>query len=82
MVVTNLLSIIYRLRTIRTLHKQLGPPRRAVNQDEMRRLRSEGASFRQIAEKLGVGYGAVRFRLAQAGELITHRKTALLRSEN
>jgi hypothetical protein len=48
----------------------------------MRRLRSEGESFRQIAEKLGVGYGTVRLRLAQAGELITHRKTALLRPEN
>jgi hypothetical protein len=82
MVVTNLLSIIYWFRTIPTLHKRFGRPRRAVNQDEMRRLRSEGASFRQIAENLGVGYGAVRLRLAQAGELITHRKTALLRPEN
>src|ERR1700745_687180 len=36
--------------------KQLGRPRRAVNHDEVWRLRSEGASLREIATKLGVGY--------------------------
>jgi DNA invertase Pin-like site-specific DNA recombinase len=51
------------IRNARACGKQLGRPRRAVDQDEVRRLRSEGASLRQIAEKLGVGYGTVRLRL-------------------
>lgn len=51
------------IRNARTSGKQLGRPRRIVNHDEVRRLRAEGASIRQIAEKLGVGYGTVRLRL-------------------
>ena len=38
----------------------------AVPHDEVRILRSNGASLRQIAEKLGVGYGTVRLRLRNA----------------
>ncbi len=62
------------VRNARAKGKQFGRPRRIVNQDEIRRLRSEGASLRQIASKLGVGYGTVRLRLAQTGELITPLK--------
>ena len=51
------------IRNARACGKQLGRPRRIVNQDEIRRLRSEGASLRQIAAKLGVGYGTLRLRL-------------------
>ena len=51
------------IRNAKSCGKQLGRPRRIVNHDEVRRLRSEGASLRQIAEKLGVGYGTVRLRL-------------------
>jgi DNA invertase Pin-like site-specific DNA recombinase len=51
------------IRNARACGKQLGRPRRIVNRDEVARLRSEGASLRQIAEKLGVGYGTVRLRL-------------------
>lgn len=51
------------VRNARANGKQLGRPRRIVNDDELRRLRSEGASLRQIAGKLGVGYGTVRLRL-------------------
>lgn len=51
------------IRNARACGKQLGRPRRVVNHDEVKRLRSEGASLRQIAEKLGVGYGTVRLRL-------------------
>jgi DNA invertase Pin-like site-specific DNA recombinase len=51
------------IRNARACGKQLGRPRRVVNHDEVRRLRSEGASLRQIAEKLGIGYGTVRLRL-------------------
>jgi DNA invertase Pin-like site-specific DNA recombinase len=51
------------IRNARACGKQLGRPRRIVNRDEVSRLRSEGASLRQIAAKLGVGYGTVRLRL-------------------
>jgi len=62
------------VRNARAKGKQFGRPRRIVSQDELKRLRSEGASLRQISAKLGVGYGTVRLRLAQAGELITPLK--------
>jgi hypothetical protein len=35
---------------------------RVVNHDELRQLRSDGASLRQIAAKLGIGYGTVRLQ--------------------
>lgn len=54
------------IRNARSCGKQLGRPRRIVNHDEVVRLRSEGASLRQIAAKLGVGYGTVRLRLRNA----------------
>ncbi|HKW35822.1 MAG TPA: recombinase family protein [Candidatus Acidoferrum sp.] len=54
------------IRNARASGKQLGRPRRAVSQDEVQRLRSGGASIRQIATKLGVGYGTVRLRLRNA----------------
>jgi hypothetical protein len=57
------------IRNARTCGKQLGRPRRVV--DEVRRLRSEGASLRQIAEKLGLGCSTVRLSLAHSGELKT-----------
>ncbi|HEV2399374.1 MAG TPA: recombinase family protein [Candidatus Sulfotelmatobacter sp.] len=53
------------IRNARASGKQLGRPRRAVNHDEVRRLRADGASIRQIAAKLGVGYGTVRLRLGR-----------------
>jgi DNA invertase Pin-like site-specific DNA recombinase len=59
------------IRNARACGKQLGRPRRIVSHDEVRRLRSGGASLRQIAEKLGVGYGTVRVSLASSGELKT-----------
>lgn len=48
------------IRNARASGKQLGRPRRVVNRDEVRRLRADGASIRQIAQKLGVGHGTVR----------------------
>jgi len=51
------------IRHARACGKQLGRPRRIVNQDEIVRLQAEGASLRQIAKKLGIGYGTVRLRL-------------------
>jgi DNA invertase Pin-like site-specific DNA recombinase len=53
------------IRNARAAGKQLGRPRRIVDRDEILRLRAEGASVRQIAAKVGVGYGTVRKRLAQ-----------------
>jgi DNA invertase Pin-like site-specific DNA recombinase len=66
------------VRNARANGKQFGRPRRIVNQDEIKRLRSDGASLRQIAKKLGVGYGTVRLRLAQTDELITPLKRSSL----
>src|SRR5258705_5076531 len=43
------------IRHARACGKQLGRPRRIVNCDEIRRLRSEGTSLRQNWAKLGVG---------------------------
>src|SRR5215469_9082252 len=54
------------IRNARASGKELGRPRRILNHDEVRRLRAEGASIRQIAAKLGVGYGTVRLRLRNA----------------
>jgi DNA invertase Pin-like site-specific DNA recombinase len=51
------------IRNARENGTRLGRPRRSVNQEELSRLRSEGASLRQIAKELGVGYGTVRLRL-------------------
>ncbi|MFZ1137728.1 MAG: recombinase family protein [Candidatus Sulfotelmatobacter sp.] len=51
------------IRNARACGKQLGRPRRIVNQEEVHRLRADGARLRQISEKLGVGYGTVRLRL-------------------
>lgn len=62
------------VRNARANGKQFGRPRRIVSQDDLKRLRSEGASLREISAKLGVGYGTVRLRLAQAGERITPSK--------
>jgi DNA invertase Pin-like site-specific DNA recombinase len=51
------------IRNARASGKQLGRPRRIVSQDEIVRLKAEGFSLREIAKKLGVGYGTVRQRL-------------------
>jgi len=57
------------IRHARACGKQLGRPRRIVNRDELVRLRVEGASIQQIAEKLSVGYGTVRLRLRNANSM-------------
>ena len=51
------------IRNARAKGTQPGRPRRIVNRDEVLRLRMQGASLREIADKLGVGYGTVRLRL-------------------
>ena len=52
------------VRNARTAGKTLGRPRRIVDNVEIQRLRREGASVRQIAARVGIGYGTVRKRLA------------------
>jgi len=51
------------IRNARACGKQIGRPRQTVDRQELRRLRTDGASLRQIAKKLGVGYGTLRHRL-------------------
>jgi DNA invertase Pin-like site-specific DNA recombinase len=65
------------IRNARASGKRLGRPRRIVSCEEIQRLRLEGASLRQIAEKLGVGYGTVRLTLARTGELKTPSQNAV-----
>jgi DNA invertase Pin-like site-specific DNA recombinase len=55
------------LQNARRNGKQLGRPSRVVDLDDIACMRAQGHSLRNIAEKLGVGYGTVRIRLA-AGE--------------
>jgi DNA invertase Pin-like site-specific DNA recombinase len=54
------------IRNARAAGKQLGRPRRIVDSDAIARMRSEGASIRQISRGLGIGYGTVRTRLELA----------------
>lgn len=52
------------LNNARRNGKRLGRPRRVVDLDSIARMKAEGNSLRDIAEKLGVSYGTVRMRLA------------------
>jgi DNA invertase Pin-like site-specific DNA recombinase len=54
------------VRNARANGKQLGRPRRIVSQDELIRLKAAGLSLREIATRLGVGYGTVRLRLRES----------------
>ena len=47
------------LRNARAKGKHLGRPRRDVDPTAVRRLRSQGASWRAIAQQLGVGVGTL-----------------------
>lgn len=51
------------IRNARASGKKLGRPKRSVDRKEIVTLKAQGLSLRQIAEKLGVGYGTVRARL-------------------
>jgi DNA invertase Pin-like site-specific DNA recombinase len=52
------------LRNARAKGKRLGRPRADVDETEIKALRAAGASWRAVAEKLGVGVGTVH-RIAQ-----------------
>ena len=62
------------IRHARACGKQLGRPRRIVDQDELIRLKAEGASLREIAKKLGIGYGTVRVRMRNSETSNRRRK--------
>ncbi len=51
------------LRNARAKGQQLGRPHRIVDRDAILQLRAEGATLRQIATQLGIGYGTVRARV-------------------
>ena len=51
------------LRNARAKGQQLGRPHRVVDRDTILQMKAEGASLRQIAKRLGIGYGTVRARL-------------------
>ena len=53
------------LKNARANGKTLGRPRRVVDRDCILRMKADGTSLREIATKLGVGYGTIRTRLAQ-----------------
>jgi DNA invertase Pin-like site-specific DNA recombinase len=52
------------LSNARAKGQQLGRPQRIVHRESILQMRAEGLSLRQIAERLGLGYGTVRARLA------------------
>ena len=66
------------LQNARRNGKRLGRPSRVVDLTSIVRMKADGHSLRHIAEKLGVGYGTVRMRLA-AGERKTSRPKAAAR---
>src|SRR6202163_4890657 len=51
------------IRDARANGKRLGRPKTLVDRDRILELQARGHSLRQIAAKLGVGYGTVRTRL-------------------
>lgn len=53
------------IRNARENGKKLGRPMRVVDRGRILQMRAEGQSLKQIAEKLGVGYGTVRARLQE-----------------
>jgi DNA invertase Pin-like site-specific DNA recombinase len=57
------------LQNARAKGQQLGRPQRIVHRESILQMKAEGLSIRQIAERIGIGYGTVRARLA--GELKT-----------
>src|SRR5882672_2317886 len=57
------------IRNARANGKKLGRPKSAVNREQILELKAQGLSLRQIAGKLGVGYGTVRARLLTSHKL-------------
>jgi DNA invertase Pin-like site-specific DNA recombinase len=52
------------LRNAQAKGRQLGRPQRVVSSEAILQMQAEGLSLRRMAERLGIGYGTVRARLA------------------
>ena len=57
------------IRNARANGKKLGRPKSSVDRERILELKAEGHSLRQIAAKLGVGYGTVRERLVTSRKI-------------
>lgn len=57
------------IRNARANGKKLGRPKSSVDRERILKLKAEGHSLRQIAAKLGAGYGTVRERLLASHKL-------------
>jgi DNA invertase Pin-like site-specific DNA recombinase len=57
------------IRNARANGKTLGRPKSGVDCEQIMTLQAQGQSLRQIAAKLGVGYGTVRARLLTAHKI-------------
>jgi DNA invertase Pin-like site-specific DNA recombinase len=51
------------IRNARANGKKLGRPKSGVDREEILELKAQGHSLREIAARLGGGYGTVRARL-------------------
>jgi DNA invertase Pin-like site-specific DNA recombinase len=59
------------IRNAQANGKILGRPKSAVDWERILELKAQGLSLRQIAAKLGVGYGTVRARLLHHAQNLT-----------
>jgi DNA invertase Pin-like site-specific DNA recombinase len=57
------------IRNARANGKKLGRPKSLVDRERILKLKAKGHSLREIAAKLGVGYGTVRERLLTSHKL-------------
>jgi DNA invertase Pin-like site-specific DNA recombinase len=57
------------IRNARANGKKLGRPKSAVDRERILELKEQGLSLRQIAAKLGIGYGTVRARLSTSHKI-------------
>ena len=55
------------LKAAKKAGKTLGRPKLVFNRDEVRRLRAEGMSLREIGKQLGLGRGTVERVLGASG---------------
>jgi DNA invertase Pin-like site-specific DNA recombinase len=57
------------IRNARENGKKLGRPKCTVNREQVSELKTRGLSLRQIAKKLGIGYGTVRAKLVNSNKI-------------
>ena len=59
------------IHNARAVGKQVGRPKRIVDRERIVQMKAEGAGLREIAARLGVGYGTVRKRLGRCRKFPT-----------